>query len=167
MRNPSMKTMCYDALEKLKVCVLPFYASPRVEGGEAAEGRPVKFPLSLMSCAPEGLVTDYAVMHPILADHLKRTKASAPEQPVVRSWSRRDPVDAALDARLLLQRLKRDGPNVQLDRDRFEVVRTHKDWTSRYSPAVYLLAAERLTIVMDRWADAVLAEIMQSNAATN
>lgn len=167
MRNPLMKTMCYDALEKLKVCVLPFYVSPRVEGGEAAEGRPVKFPMSLMSCAPEGLVTDYAVMHPILADHLKRTKASAPEQPVVRSWSRRDPVDAALDARLLLQRLKRDGPNVQLDRDRFEVVRTHKDWTSRYSPAVYLLAAERLTIVMDRWADAVLAEIMQSNAATN
>lgn len=154
-------------LDKIKSCVLPFYVSSKIDGGDDGEGRPVKFPSSLMTCAPEGLVSDFAVLHPILADHLKRTKDSAPERPVVRSWSRRDPVDAALDARLLLQRLKRDGPNVQLDRDRFEVVRTHKDWTSRYSPAVYLLAAERLTIVMDRWADAVLAEIIQPNTATN
>ena len=111
--------------------------------------------------APEGLMSDFAHLHPVLKAHLDGAKDNAPERTVIRSWSRRDPVDAALDARLLLQRLKRDGPMVQLDGDRFEVVRTHKDWTSRYSPAVYLLAGERLAAVMDRWADAVLADIIE------
>lgn len=123
-------------------------------------------PGSLVELAPEGLMRDFTEPHPILSAYLKRAKENAPERAVIRSWSRRDPVDAALDARLLLQRLKRDGPMVQLDGDRFEVIRTHRDWTSRYSPAVYLLAAERLATLMDQWADAVLAAIIQPNPPT-
>lgn len=88
MRKTPMKTMCYDTVEKLKACVLPFYVSPGIKPGDAAEGRPVKFPDSLMPCAPEGLVSDYSVMHPILADHLKRTKRYGASRPLTASNGR-------------------------------------------------------------------------------
>lgn len=163
---PILKTMSYDIFEAIKSRVLPFYEPAKNDGSRDVAGNQMWIPGSIAEMAPEGLMSDFAQPHPVLADHLKNAKDNAPERAVIRSWSRRDPVDAALDARLLLQRLKRDGPKVQLDRDRFEVVRTHKDWTTRYSPAVYLLAGERLTAVMDRWADAVLAEIIEPNTTT-
>ena len=104
-------------------------------------------------------------MHPVLSRFLARSKADDLAAGVVRTWWQRHPVDAALDARLLWQRLRRDGASISMAPPlRYAVVRLQQDWTSRFPAAVYLLAAERLSQVMDAWADAELASVIAGGA---
>ncbi|MBU1384798.1 MAG: hypothetical protein KKG14_12680 [Alphaproteobacteria bacterium] len=106
-------------------------------------------------------------MHAVLSRFLARSKSDDPAAGVVRTWWQRDPVDAALDARLLWQRLRRDGANVSMAPPvRHAVIRLQQDWTRRFPAAVYLLAAERLSQVMDAWADAELASVIAGGAPT-
>ena len=106
-------------------------------------------------------------MHAVLSRFLARSKSDDPAAGAVRTWWQRDPVDAALDARLLWQRLRRDGANVSMAPPvRHAVIRLQQDWTRRFPAAVYLLAAERLSQVMDAWADAELASVIAGGAPT-
>jgi len=104
-------------------------------------------------------------MHAVLSRFLARSKSDDLAAGVVRTWWQRDPVDAALDARLLWQRLRRDGANVSMAPPvRHAVIRLQQDWTRRFPAAVYLLAAERLSKVMDAWADAELTRVIASGS---
>lgn len=121
--------------------------------------------LVVTALAVDDLVQDDGPLHPVLEAYLAdRADQDDPVFQVVRSWGRRDPVDASLDARLLWQRLRRDGASVSLQAPvRFAVVRVHQDWTTRLAPADYLHAAERLADLMNRWADAVLNELISNS----
>lgn len=47
------------------------------------------------------------------------------------------------------------------------VIRLQQDWTRRFPAAVYLLAAERLSQVMDAWVDAELASVITGGASNS
>lgn len=119
----------------------------------------------MIALATDEQRNDASPLHPLLAEFISASADDHdPVVQVVRSWGRRDPVDAALDARLLWQRLRRDGDAVTIEAPvRFLVIRVHQDWTSRLEPAAYLHAAERLAELMTRWADAVLLDLISTS----
>jgi hypothetical protein len=66
-----------------------------------------------------------------------------------------------------LARSKSDDPAAGVVRTWWHaVIRLQQDWTRRFPAAVYLLAAERLSQVMDAWADAELASVIAGGAPT-
>lgn len=96
---------------------------------------------------------------PVLAARLAALPPTAIERDVVLAWSTRDPVDAAMDAGVLLQRLRFDGPVIKASAClRRGVTDVHRSWTATYPPGVYLAAAERLVDHMNEWADSVIAD---------
>lgn len=95
----------------------------------------------------------------VLAERLAAVPAGAIEREIVISWARRDPVDAAMDASVLLHRLKLDGDQIRVSPDlRRHVIEVQRAWTRDHPPGVYLPAAERLLEHMNTWADAVIQE---------
>jgi hypothetical protein len=100
----------------------------------------------------------------VLQARLASSPAAGIERDVIVAWSRRDPVDAAMDASVLLQRLKLDGPRVTASHDlRSHVTAVHRAWTAAHAPGVYLPAAERLLEHMNAWADAVIDEAIAAD----
>lgn len=100
-------------------------------------------------------------LHPVLDGYLASAPKDDPVSPVVRLWGQRDPVDAALDAGLLVQRLRNDPPGHELREPiRFSVSQVQREWTRRYDPPTYLSAADRLREILQTWADAVLTDLI-------
>ena len=118
---------------------------------------------------PDPLLTVAAndQLSPVLLGHIESAPAGALEVPVLQTWGRRDPVDAALDARLLLQRLKRGERYPHHDgAHRPFVDQVQLIWAGSWPPDVYLAAAERLEQVMTAWADADLAAVIEPASNT-
>jgi hypothetical protein len=76
------------------------------------------------------------------------------ESGVLRAWSTRDPLDAAMAAASLHCRL-RFGDDTPLPGapQRPDVDQLVREWRHDFAPAVYLAAAERLVEITSRWAD--------------
>lgn len=100
-------------------------------------------------------------IHPILK-HAIQDPLTPPEvRAVLVELQTLDPVDAALEARLLLRALRED----ELDEDSRVAKRqalrwAFHDWRTTLPPPGRLMSAERLAQVCDEWADAELAEII-------
>lgn len=105
-------------------------------------------------------------LHYILDRALRAIPATAPERSVIERWASRDPVDAAMDADLLWRRLAHHGSAAPFDPSaRAEVACIQRDWSERFSAAVYLPAAERLLSVMNAWADSIITDAIADECA--
>lgn len=91
-------------------------------------------------------------------------RPNAIEAAVIREWSERDPLDAAMAAYSLQRRL-RFGDDVvdQGAPKRPEVEAVIDQWRRHYVPQVYLPAADRLHDVLSRWADEEITPSLISN----
>ena len=96
---------------------------------------------------------DNDAVSPVVAAAL-RERPNAVESGVLRAWSTRDPLDAAMAAASLHYRL-RFGDDARLPDapQRPDVDQLVREWRHDYAPAVYLAAAERLVEITSRWAD--------------
>ena len=76
------------------------------------------------------------------------------EASVLRAWSTREPLDAAMAAHALHRRLRfsEDHPSGPAPR-RPDVDAIVDDWKAHYPQAVYLPASDRLLDALTRWAD--------------
>ncbi|WP_436358236.1 hypothetical protein [Brevundimonas sp. CEF1] len=76
------------------------------------------------------------------------------EAPVLRAWSKREPLDAAMAAHALHRRLRcsDDQPTLSAPK-RPDVDVIVDDWKANYPEAVYLPASDRLLDALTRWAD--------------
>lgn len=76
------------------------------------------------------------------------------EASVLRAWSTREPLDAAMAAHALHRRLRfsEDQPTGPAPR-RPDVDAIVADWKAHYPEAVYLPASDRLLDALSRWAD--------------
>ena len=98
-------------------------------------------------------------LHAVLHVALASGDCPPPVASLIVEWARRDPIDAMVDARLLLRALKKDD-GVDLDRKDVSKAarRAYADWTRDYSEAEAVANADRLAGVLTDWADAVLDE---------
>lgn len=96
---------------------------------------------------------DNDAVPPVVAEAL-RERPNAIESGVLRAWSTRDPLDAAMAAASLHCRLRfGDHETLPGAPRRPDVDQIVREWRLDYAPAVYLPAAERLVEITSRWAD--------------
>lgn len=97
-------------------------------------------------------------LHAVLHAALASGDCPPPVGALIVEWAGRDPIDAMVDARLLLRALTDEG--VDLDRKDVSKAarRAYADWTRDYSEAEAVANADRLAVVLTDWADAVLDE---------
>lgn len=76
------------------------------------------------------------------------------EAPVLRAWSTREPLDAAMAAHALHRRLRcsEHQPTMSAPK-RPDVDVIVDDWKANYPEAVYLPASDRLLAALTSWAD--------------
>lgn len=96
---------------------------------------------------------DNDAVSPVVAAAL-RERPNSIESGVLRAWSTRDSLDAAMAAASLHSRL-RFGDETPLPGapQRPDVDQLVREWRHDFAPPVYLAAAERLVAITSRWAD--------------
>lgn len=97
-------------------------------------------------------------LHTVLHAALASGDCPPPVASLIVEWARRDPIDAMVDARLLLLALKDDDVDLNRKDVSKAARRAYADWTRDYSEAEAVANADRLAVVLTDWADAVLDE---------